>query len=228
MTSSSWGLIVASGKSEKFSAGHDTAFLNVLSRPALTYVLERYEQCPEIDGIVVVASKDRVDNLRGMVHVYGYNKVKTVVAGTNHRQTSVLAGLAALDESVDYVSIHDGSRPCITAADITETLKTARRYGSGVLAVQLSDSVKVTKKGSNLAKPVSGDSLWVVQTPQAFRVELIRKGLAAAQKKKVVIEDDSEALSLIREDVRLVEAVGPRLKIASGADMNLAELLLRR
>jgi 2-C-methyl-D-erythritol 4-phosphate cytidylyltransferase len=228
MTSSSWGLIVASGKSEKFNAGYDTAFLNVLSRPALTYVLERYEQCPEIDGVVVVAPKDRVDNLRGMVHVYGYNKVKSVVAGTNQRQTSVLAGLAALDEGVDFVSIHDGSRPCIAASDITETLKAARRYGSGVLAVQLSDSVKMTKKGSNLAKPVSGDCLWVVHTPQAFRIELIRKGLAAAQKKKVVIEDDSEALSLIREDVRLVEAVGPRLKIASGADMTLAELLLRR
>lgn len=228
MMSSAWGLIIASGKSEKFGADFDTAFLNVLSRPALTYVLERYEQCPEIEGVIVVAPKDRVDSLRGMVHVFGYNKVKTVVAGTSQRQTSVLAGLAALDDSVAFVSIHDGSRPCVTATDIAETLKSARRYGSGVLASRLVDSVKETKKGSNVAKPVEGECLWLVQTPQAFKVDVIRKGLAAAQKKKTVLDDDSDALALIKEEVRLVEATGPRVKIASGADMNMAEMLLRR
>ncbi len=227
MMSSTWGVVIASGKSEKFGADFDTAFLNVLSRPALTYALERYEQSPDIEGVIVVAPKDRVDNLRGMVHVFGYNKVRTVVAGTSQRQTSVLAGLDALDESVGYVSIHDGSRPCLSANDIAETLKSAKRYGSGVLALRLVDSVKTTKKGSNVAKPVDGDTLWIVQTPQAYKVELIRKGLEAAQKKKISIEDDSEALSLIGEEVRLVEADGPRVKISGAADMNMAELLLR-
>lgn len=228
MISSTWGVIIASGKSEKFGAEFDTAFLNVMSRPSLTYVLERYEQCAEIEGVVVVAPKERVDNLRGMVHVFGYNKVKAVVAGTNHRQTSVLAGLEALSEDVGYVSIHDGSRPCVTALDITETLKAAKRYGSGVLAVKISDPVKKTRKGSNIAEPVEGDSLWITHTPQAFKIELIRKGLAAAIKRKAALEDDSDSLLLIKEEVRLVEADGPRVKIASATDMNLAEMLLRR
>lgn len=228
MTSSTWGVIVASGKSEKFGADFDTAFLNVVSKPAICYALERYEQHGEIEGIVVVAPKERVDSLRGMIQVFGYNKVRAVVAGTSTRVSSVQAGLEALDKAVTYVSIHDGSRPCITAGDISETLKSAKRYGSGVLAVRLRDSVKASKKGSNVGKPVDEDALWVVQTPQVFKVELISKGLAAAVKKKRAIEDDSEALSLIGEEVRLVEADGNRIKIASGADMNLAELLLRR
>jgi 2-C-methyl-D-erythritol 4-phosphate cytidylyltransferase len=228
MMSSTWGVVVASGKSEKFGAEFDTAFLNVMSRPVVTYALERFEQCPEIDGVVVVAPKDRVDSLRGIVQVFGYNKVKAVVAGTSQRQTSVLAGLDALDESAGYVSIHDGSRPCISTSDIVETLKSAKRYGSGVLAVRIADSVKLTKKGSNVAKPVEGEALWVVHTPQAYKVELIRKGLETAQKKKITVEDDSEALSLINEEVRLVEADGPRVKISSAADMSLAELFLRR
>lgn len=228
MSSSTWGVIVASGKSERFVGDFDTAFLNVLSKPALTYALERYEQCAEIDGIVVVAPKDRVDHVRGMVHVFGYTKVRSVVGGTSQRQSSVLAGLDALDSVVTCVSIHDGSRPCVTAADILETLKSAKRYGSGVLAVPVADSLRTSKKGSNVGKKVEGDGFWIVHTPQAFKVELIRKGIEMAQKKKVVLGDDSEALSLIGEEVRLVEAEGPRVKIVGPADMNIAELLLRR
>lgn len=229
MSLSTWGVIVASGKSEKFGADFDTAFLHLVTRPALAFALERYEQSPDIEGVVVVAPKDRVDSLRGMVHVFGYMKVRKIVAGTNQRQTSVIAGLDALeDESVGIVSIHDGSRPCVTAADISETIKSAKRYGSGVLAVQVADAVKVTKKGSNLAKTVDDDGIWIAQTPQAFKIDLIRKGLAVAQKKKIVLGDDSEALSLIGEEVRIVQADGPRVRISRAADLNYAELLLRR
>ena len=116
----------------------------------------------------------------------------------------------------------------MTVADISETIKSAKRYGSGVLAVRIADSVKVTKKGSNIATQVGGDALWIVHTPQAFKIDLIRKGLAQAQKKKLTLEEDSEALTLIGEEVRLVEANGPRVKIAGAADMNMAEMLIRR
>jgi 2-C-methyl-D-erythritol 4-phosphate cytidylyltransferase len=113
-------------------------------------------------------------------------------------------------------------------ADISETLKTARRYGSGVLAVKIAEAIKTTRKGSNVAKPVDADAIWITHTPQAYKVSVIRGGLEAAQKKKVALEDDSEALSLIGEEVRLVEPTGPRVKIAGAADLNIAEFLLRQ
>lgn len=228
MTSSTWGVVIASGKSEKFGADYDTAFLNVVSRPAISHVLEKFEQCPEIEGVVVVAPKERVESLRGMIQVFGHNKVRHVVAGTNQRVSSVQAGLDVLEKNVTYVSVHDGSRPTITVGDIVETLKSAKRYGSGVLAVRIKDAVKASKKSSNVGKGVDEDALWVAHTPQAYKVDTLRKGLAAAAKKKVAIEDDSEAVQLAGEEIRLVEADGLRVKIAGGADMQLAELLLRR
>lgn len=228
MLTSTWGLVVASGKSERFGADFDTAFLNLVSRPALTYVLERYEQNPDIEGVIVVAPKERIESLRGMAHVFGYTKVKKIVAGTGLRQSSVVAGLAALPEDAAYVSIHDGSRPTVTASDISETLKSAKRYGSGVLALRVSDAIKTSKKNTTIAKAVDGEALWMALTPQAFKVDAIRKGYAAAQKKKVAIEDDSEAIELVGGEVRIVPAEGPRVRIASGADLNYAEILIRR
>lgn len=227
MMSTAWAVIVASGKREKFGADFETAFLNLASKPVLAHVLHRYELCPEIEGVVVVVPKERIDHLRGMVHVFGYNKVKKIVAGSNQRLASVLAGLAAVDEAAEFVSIHDGSRPCLAAADIVDTLKSARRYGSGVLAVPIDDAVKSTRKGSNIAKDVEADALWVAHTPQAFKVAAIRKALLSAQKKKVALVDESEAMALIGEEVRLVAATGPRVRIASPSDIHYAEVLLR-
>lgn len=228
MLTSTWGLVVASGKSERFGADFDTAFLNLVSRPVLTYVLERYEQNAEIEGVIVVAPKERIESLRGMAHVFGYTKVKKIVAGTGQRQSCVAAGLAALPDDCAYVSIHDGSRPTVSAADITETLKSAKRYGSGVLAARVTDAIKTSKKNTTIARGVEGDTLWTALTPQAFKVDAIRKGYAAAQKKKIAVEDDAEALELGGGEVRIVPAEGPRVRIASGADLNYAEILIRR
>jgi 2-C-methyl-D-erythritol 4-phosphate cytidylyltransferase len=227
MSSSTWGIIVASGKGEKFAPDIDTSFLNLGSKPVLTYSLAAYEHCPEVDGLVIVAPKERLENVKILVQMFGCYKVKKIVAGTVHRQSSVLNGLHALDEGVAIVSIHDASRPNITPEQIAETIKTAKRYGSGVLASRLSEAVKVVDKGTTVTDSLNGGNLWLVQTPQAFKTEVILKGYEAAQKKKASLSDDSQALSLIRADIHLVANEKSSVRIAGPSDLQLAEFLLR-
>jgi 2-C-methyl-D-erythritol 4-phosphate cytidylyltransferase len=228
MNQKSWGIIVASGKGEKFTGDIDTSFLSLGSKPVLTYSLTAFEQCADVDYLLLVVPKERIESVRVMVQMFGGYKVKKIVAGTTQRQTSVQAGLKALkDEDVSIVTVHDASRPCVTAAQISETIKAAKRYGSGVLATRVFDSVKQVDKGTLVAEALDGTKLWAAHTPQSFKFDLFSKAVDAAQKKKAVLADDSEAMTLARKDVHLVLSEKPVVKISGPLDINLAEFFLR-
>lgn len=222
-----WGIIIACGKDEQISPEVDTPFLNLGSKPVLTYSLMTYEQCPEVTGIVVVVSKDRIDSVTGMAQMFGFLKVQKIVAGSGQRQSSVVSGLRALDEEVSIVSVHDASRPGVTVDLLSETIKAAKRYGSGVTAMEIRETVKAVEKGLTASKTLRNGALWAVQTPQSFRRDLLEKGYRAASKKRMSVEDDSSAFELTGEEVHLVESVPSNIKIRAPGDFNLAAALMR-
>ncbi len=221
-----WGIIIACGKREQISPEVDTPFLNLGSKPVLTYSLHAYEQCPDVSGIVVVVSKDRIESVLGMSQMFGFPKVQKIVAGGSSRQASVLNGLKALEEDVSIVSIHDASRPCITADLVGETVKAAKRYGSGVAAVEIPDPVKAVD-GLTVKRTLNDSVLWTAQTPQTFRRDLLVKAYKLASRKHLSIEDDSEAFELTGEEVHLVAAGPSNMKIRLPGDFNVAALLMK-
>lgn len=225
--SSAWAVLIASGKGEKFSADTDTAFLTLVTRPVITFSLAAFEQCPEVEGVVVVAPKERVEHVRVMAQMYGFSKVKKIVTGTNQRQTSVLAGLKVLDQGVDLVVIHDASRPSIQQAQVAEVIKSAKRGGSGVLGLRVSDAPKRVVKGGKVKESLPREEIWLASYPQAYQLKLLTKGYAQVQKRKLTVDDDSEALSLIGADVLIVPTERTIVRISSPTDLMLAESLLR-
>jgi 2-C-methyl-D-erythritol 4-phosphate cytidylyltransferase len=222
-----WGIIIACGKDEQIAPEVDTPFLNLGSKPVLTYSLLTFEQCPEVNGVVVVVSKDRIDSVTGMTQMFGFSKVQKIVAGTGQRQSSVVNGLRALDEEVSIVCVHEASRPGLTVELLSETIKAAKRYGSGVAAMEIKETVKAVEKGLTASKTLHNGALWGVQTPQSFRRDLLEKGYGAASKKRISVEDDSSAYELTGEEVHLVESIPANMKIRTPGDFNLAAALMR-
>ncbi|OGV66663.1 MAG: 2-C-methyl-D-erythritol 4-phosphate cytidylyltransferase [Lentisphaerae bacterium RIFOXYA12_FULL_48_11] len=222
-----YGVIVAAGKSERMGPEVDKAFLSLGTKPVLAYSLMAFEKCPDIDGVILVVRKDRVDPARAMVQLFGCSKVKRVIAGGNTRQVSVKTGLSHLSSDVSIVAVHDGARPCITPAIITETIKSAKKYGSGVAAVKITDTVKEVKKGLIVSKTVDRTMLWAVQTPQTFTLDLLSKAFDAVHKKRLTVTDEASAVELVSHDVRLVPAALSNIKITVPDDLTLAAALLR-
>jgi len=222
-----YGVIVAAGKSERMGPDVDKAFLSLGTRPVLAYSLIAFEKCLDIDGIILVVRKDRVDSARAMVQLFGCFKVKKVIAGGNTRQLSVKSGLSCLNHEVDVVAVHDGARPCITPAIISETIKSAKAFGSGVAAVKITDTVKEVKKGLVVSKTIDRTMLWAVQTPQTFKLSLLLKAFDAVNKKKLTVTDEASAVELVSHDVRLVPATLSNIKITAPDDLTLAAALLR-
>lgn len=222
-----FGVIVAAGKSERVGADVDKAFLSLGTRPVLAYSLMAYEKCPDIDGVVLVVRKDRVDAARAMVQMFGCSKVVRVVAGGAKRQTSVAIGLSHVGDDVKIVSVHDGARPCVTHELISETVRTAKRHGSGVAAVKITDTVKHVERGMTVLKTVDRTKLWAVQTPQTFKLDLLEKAFAAVKKKNITVTDEASAVELVSKGVRLVQASVSNIKITVADDLVLAASLLR-
>jgi 2-C-methyl-D-erythritol 4-phosphate cytidylyltransferase len=221
------GVIVAAGKSERVGPKVDKAFLSLGTKPVLAYALQAYERCTDIDEVVLVVRRDRVEAARAMAQMFGCSKVKKVVAGGTKRQVSVQNGLDELRDEIKIVSVHDGARPCVTPELISQTIKTAARYGSGVAAVKITDTVKYVEKGVVVRKTLDREKLWAVQTPQTFKRELLEKAFEALKKKAAVVTDEAQAVELVCKDVRLVPSSVSNIKITTADDLILAADLLR-
>jgi len=222
-----YGVIVAAGKSERMGLDVDKAFLSLGSKPVLAYSLIAFEKCHDIEGVVLVVRKDRVESARAMAQLFGCFKVKKVIAGGATRQVSVENGLSQLTPEVDTVAVHDGARPCVTPAVISETIKSARKFGSGVAAVKITDTVKESKRGLVVSKTIDRTMLWAVQTPQTFKLSLLLKAFSAVNKKRMTVTDEASAVELVCKDVRLVPAALSNIKITSPDDLTLATALMR-
>lgn len=222
-----YGIVVAAGKSERMGRSVDKVFLSLGTQPVLSYSLAAFEHCADIDAVILVVRKDRVDAARGMSQMYGYSKVKRVIAGGAKRQASVTLGLAEVSDDARIVAVHDGGRPCVTPELISETIKTAKRYGSGVAAVKLTDTVKEVEKGVTTTGTLDRSKIWAVQTPQTFKIDLLRSALDLVKKKKATVTDESSAVELLGEAVRLVPAPMTNIKITTPDDLTLAAALLK-
>ena len=222
-----WGLIIACGKSEQMSPEVDIPFLDLGGKPVLTYSLLAYEKCQDIDGIVLVVAKERIESVQTMAQMFGCSKIRKVVAGGVHRQASVMVGLKALDEDVTLVSVHEASRPCINPDLISETIKAAKRYGSGVAALPVPDVIKEVKKGLTVKETLDHHSLWAAQSPQTFKREALVKGYEMANRKKLSLEDDASAVELLdKDEVHLIQVQPQNFKIRTADDLRNAAHLL--
>ena len=215
-------IIVAAGKSERMGAGTDKAFLNLGPRPVVAWSLLAFERCADVDRIVLVVRKDQILAAKAVVRMFGISKVGAVVAGGARRQDSVMNGLKELDVDTRFVVIHDGARPCVTPETISETVKLARRGGAAVVGHRIWDSVKTVEKGASVTRTENRARLWMVQTPQAFDVRLIKRAYAAVETEGLEVTDDASAVEQLGETVRIYETEKPNFKITTVEDLQMA------
>lgn len=219
-------IILAAGKSERLGAGTDKAFLNLGPKPVVAWSLLAFERCADVDSIVLVVRKDQLVAAKALARMFGISKLAGVVPGGAKRQDSVQAALKSLDVDTRMVVVHDGTRPCVTAATISEVVKLARRNGAAVTGRRIWDTVKLVEKGTTVTRTEDRTKLWTVQTPQAFNVQLIKRAYAEAAKNGVEVADDAAAVEQLGETVRIFETEKPNFKIVTAEDLQIAAAIV--
>ncbi len=219
-------VVVAAGNGRRMGGGPDKVFLNLGPKPVLAHTLAAFENCSDVDEIVLVVRNDQIPAAQGLVQMFGCRKVRRIVSGGKSRSDSVRNGLAACNPDSLYVSIHDGARPCVTPQLVSDTIASAKKHGSGIAATKIVDTVKSASRVGVVEKTVDRDPLWTVQTPQTFRASLLRKALAAVDARDPSFTDEAAVLEAFGAEVRLVRSSLPNIKITVVDDLVPAARLL--
>ena len=221
-------VIVAAGKGTRMGPNVDKLFLDVAGRPVVAHTWAAFDGAGAIDEVILVVRDTLQPAFFQIAEQWRFKKPYRLVIGGKERQDSVWNGWQSLAAGAEIVAIQDGARPCTSERLIAETIRAAARTGAAVAAQRITDTVKESDGGELVARTVDRSRLWSVQTPQTFRVGIIRRALAEVRERGLVVTDDTAACELIGQPVRLVESAEPNPKVTRPGDLAYVESLLRQ
>ena len=213
-------VIVAAGSSQRMG-GVDKVFAPLVGKPVLARVVDAFEECSSVHQVVVVVSQQNLELARRMVAEQGWSKPIEVCAGGRRRQDSVAAGLSQLN-GCEWVVIHDGARPLLTADLIERGLEAARETGAAAAAIPVIDTIKVAGDDELVQQTLPRRNLWAVQTPQVFRFDIIAEAYEQAKGK---VTDDASLVEQLGYQVKLYMGSYDNIKITTNYDLLMAEAL---
>ena len=202
-------------------------FLTLGGLPVLVHTLRVLEAADSVGEIIlVVPEADREFCLQEIVTRHRFSKVNKIVAGGERRQDSVRHGLSAIDGDPDLVLVHDAVRPFLTRAMITGVLEQAAKHEAAVVAIPMRDTVKQVGTDRLIECTVDRRSLWLAQTPQAFRLALLREAHRNAEQEGIQATDDAQLVERLGHRVALVEGSAENIKITRPEDLAIGEAIL--
>ena len=204
--------------------GRPKQFIELLGHPALFYTLRAFEDAPVVDKVYAVGDRERIEKLAEEARI---SKYAGCAQPGEARSLSTRSGLLLCeDEEEAVVLIHDGSRCLVTPDLIGRVVEAARGGVDGVIpALPVSDTIKVAENGS-VSQTLNRAKLHAAQTPQAFRLGMLRRIYAAPEK---ILRDATDDASLVEDAggrVAMVAGEKTNIKLTTPEDLILAEAIL--
>jgi len=221
-------IVLAAGSGKRMGAGQNKMFLQLADKTVLERTVTAFQQCDMVDGIVVVAKADELEQVKAIVPQAMYHKVIAYTAGGKERQDSVLCGLQILDASYDKVLIHDGARPFVTHALIDSLLAQLTPGCGSIAGVPAKDTVKRVAENGLVQETLVRSELWNIQTPQCFYTDEILRCYEQAQCDSYYGTDDASLAEKYGLSVRVVPAYYENIKLTTPEDLDVAEIFLKR
>lgn len=220
-------VIVAGGKGRRMGAKVNKVFLKLNDKPLLYYALRSFSRNSHISEIIVVTAHDDIEFcLNEIVKKYKFDKVSSVISGGVERQDSVYNGLKSL-KKCDIVLIHDGARPFINDIIIEEGIKNAKYYGACACGVRPKDTIKIIDTDNFSKETLDRDSLFIVQTPQCFKYEIIMECHERIKNEKLKVTDDTSIVENYGYKVFLYDGSYNNIKITTPEDLIIGEEILK-
>jgi 2-C-methyl-D-erythritol 4-phosphate cytidylyltransferase len=221
-------LLPAAGRGLRMDTELNKQYLPLAGKPVLAHSIAACMAAQCFTDIIVIVTPGEENIFRRDVLLpwfSGHNI--TVVTGGKERQDSVYNGLQAVPVGTELVCVHDGARPLVKSELFNACLAEAKIYGGAIAAVPVKDTIKIVS-GSQVVETPTRETLWAVQTPQAFLFNRLIEVHRQAQKDGFYTTDDAALLEHYGYPVRVVQGDYENIKVTTPEDLVLAEAFLRR
>lgn len=212
-------ILIAGGVGSRMGLDIPKQFVNVNGKPVIGYTMENFQNHPLVDAIEVVCIEGWHDVLRTYAEQYGITKLKWIVSGGSTGQESIRNGVYNLEGKCrpdDIVVIHDGIRPLVDDAVLTDVIQKCKLYGNAVTSLPYNEQIFVVSKDdeTTTTEYIPRETLRRVSTPQAYRFDLVDEKYHEAFSKEIGIYGSSYTNTMMVE-------LGVRLHFAAGSDKNI-------
>lgn len=218
-------IIPAAGNSTRMGDTINKQFLKLFDREVIAYTIDIFYKHPLINEIILVINEQDQDDFITLINKYNYKGIKMVIGG-NSRSASVYNGLLKVSKEAQKVLIHDGARPFLKYEYIEEILQKLEKYSSVVMAVKSKDTIKRID-GEYIKETLDRSKLVNVQTPQAFRYDVILKAYEWGIKNEIYVTDDSSLVEKLNYKTAIVFGDYNNIKITTLEDIKFGEAILK-
>lgn len=220
-------VVVAAGESRRMGSDLPKPFLLLGGRPVIVHTLTRFASSRARKVILVIQEEER-GRFEALLRDPGVGGLEVILqAGGRRRQDSVGRGLERLDPDCEVVVIHDGARPFVSAVLIDRCIEEARKKGAVVVGIPARETIKVVSSDSRVVETPPRDTLWEIQTPQAFQTQIIRAAHELAKREGVEGTDDAMLVERLGREVIVLRGERSNIKITEPEDLIFAEALIR-
>jgi 2-C-methyl-D-erythritol 4-phosphate cytidylyltransferase len=220
-------ILPAAGRSSRFRDREKKVFANLDGRPVWLRSAELFVTRADVcQCLIVVAPEDQETFRRRFGANLAFLDVR-IADGGPERFDSVANALALVKPEAEFVAVHDAARPCLTGQLIDNVFAAAAKTGAAVLAVPVSDTLKRSDDQGKVRETVPRRGLWLAQTPQVFRRDLLQQAYADCARLGKNATDDAQLVEAAGHPVYLVQGSAGNIKITTKEDLPLAEAILK-
>ncbi|HVO92597.1 MAG TPA: 2-C-methyl-D-erythritol 4-phosphate cytidylyltransferase [Terriglobales bacterium] len=221
-------IVVAAGEGRRIGQNVSKTYLPIGGRPLILRTLDRVFSAPAISDVVLVIAGADLQHCEALLRGDSAlsHRAWTLQSGGASRQQSVQRGLERVPAGTDIVVIHDGARPFVSAALLDRCIFAAVEKGAAVAGLPARDTIKSVTPDGWIKSTPERKTLWEIQTPQAFRRDLIVAAHDQARRQGIEATDDAMVVELIGRPVFVVAGERLNFKITVPEDIWLAELLV--
>lgn len=225
MTQAVAAIVPSAGLSRRFG-GRNKLFAPIGGVPLIVHTLRALQASPSIRWILPVVQKRDRRRLAELLSRHRISKALAPCLGGATRAESVARGVAALPQQARWVLVHDAARPCLRASLIASVVRAARRHGAVACGLPAAVTVKAADAQGQVRCTLDRETLWLIQTPQAFRRDWFAQAIARADHGLAGFPDDASLVEAAGFRVQLVPGDPLNVKVATQADLIFAKTIL--
>ena len=219
-------IIAAAGAGKRMGGGTNKVFLSLAGTPIIALSCATLAACGEVDELVIAAAPDELEEVTALLQTHDPGIPWQVVAGGKERQFSIANALAAVKLESDIILVHDAARPLVQPQEVRAVIAAAKDYQAAGLAVPVKDTIKTVDGDMFAVSTPPRETLWAIQTPQAFVADLLRRAYKQAQADGFLGTDDASLVERLGIKVKLVTGTYRNLKMTTPDDLVIGEALL--